>query len=325
MKIGLITPAARHSRSGNRATANRWQRLLSQLGHRVVVRTDYAGENVDLLLAVHAWRSAPAIRRFAAQHPDRPLVVLLAGTDIYRFQHEDPEPTLESMRAAHALIGLHEQAAADIPAEFRDKLGVVLQSAEPMERRPPLKTQFEVCVIGHLRDEKDSLRAACAVRDLPEDSRIAVTQLGKAHNEDWAERARAETKSNPRYRWWGERARATVRKIMARAQVMVMSSGMEGGANAVSEACAAGLPVIASRIPGNVGLLGKDYPGYFPVENTEALREMLLRAESDPGWLERLRRHCAERARLFTPERERRALAAIIDQAESCAGRTRSG
>ncbi|MDZ7789224.1 MAG: selenoneine biosynthesis selenosugar synthase SenB [Xanthomonadales bacterium] len=322
MKIGLITPAARPSRSGNRATAERWQRLLRELGHDVSVAIDYRGEDVDLLLAVHAWRSCPSIRRFAEVHPDRPLVVLLAGTDIYRFQHEAPGPTFESMRAAHALIGLHENAAADIPAEFHDKLGVVLQSAEPLERRAPLKTKFEVCVIGHLRDEKDSLRTAYAVRDIPEDSRIAVTQLGRAHNDDWAERARAEAESNPRYRWWGERARSTVRRIMARSRVMVMSSRMEGGANAVAEACAAGLPVIASRIPGNIGLLGEDYPGYFPVEDTEALRQMLLRAESDPGWLEELRRHCKQRARLFTPEREREALAAIIDRAVS---RARTG
>lgn len=321
MKIGLVTPAARRSRSGNRATADRWQRLLREFGHEVSVATDYDGGDVDLLLAVHAWRSAGSIRRFAQTHPDRALVVLLAGTDIYRFQHEDPETTLASMRAAHALIGLHEQAAADIPAEFRDKLSVVLQSAEPVERRPPLKTRFEVCVIGHLRDEKDSLRTAHAVRDLPADSRIAVTQLGKAHSEDWAERARVETRINPRYRWWGERPRATVRKVMARAKVMVMSSRMEGGANAVAEACAAGLPVIASRVPGNVGLLGDDYPGYFPVEDTESLREMLLRAESDGQWLERLRCHCSGRARLFTPERERAALAGALDQAVRRAGR----
>lgn len=321
MKIALITPAARRSRSGNRATAERWRRLLGELGHRVSVATEYRGEDVDLLLAVHAWRSAPSIRRFASAHPDRPLVVLLAGTDIYRFQHEDPEPVLASMRAAHALIGLHEAVGGDIPAEFRNRLGVVLQSAEPIARKPPLKSRFEVCVIGHLRDEKDSLRAGYAVRDLSEDSRIAVTQLGKAHTEDWAQRARAENESNPRYRWWGERSRATVRKIMARAQAMVMPSRMEGGANAVSEACAAGLPVIATRIPGNVGLLGTDYPGYFPVEDGVALRGLLLRAESDPDWLERLRRHCTERARLFTPERERAALSAVLDAAVARAGR----
>jgi len=327
MKIGLITPAGRGSRSGNRATADRWRRLLQQLGHRVTLATEYREQAYDVLIAIHAWRSASSVRRFAQRYPNRPLIVLLAGTDIYRFQHEDPQPTLASLRAAHALIGLHQCVAADIPDEFRDKLGVVLQSARPLAgRRPALKTCFEVCVIGHLRAEKDSLRAAYAVRDLPPDSRIIVNQLGRAHSAHWAKRADAETATNARYRWWGERAPTTVRRVLARARVMVISSRMEGGANVVSEACVAGLAVIASRIPGNLGLLGKDYPGYFPVADTQALCQLLRKAETDPDWLEVLRGHCQRRARLFTPQLERQALADILARAKArAAGSSASG
>lgn len=316
MNICLITPAARGSRSGNRATAERWRKRLTELGHRVRVRGDYTGEDCDLLLAIHAWRSADAIRAFSQRYPDRPLIVLLAGTDIYRFQQDDPVTVHESLHRAHALIGLHEKVADDIPAEFGHKLGIVLQSATaPHRRLPPLKSRFEVCVIGHLRAEKDSLRAALAVRDLPSDSRLHVTQLGQAHSSDWAEAAETEMARNPRYRWWGERPRATVRRIMARSRLMVMSSRMEGGANAVSEACVAGLPVIASDIPGNVGLLGGDYPGYYPVEDTAALRAALLRAENDPAWLADLAHHCKERACLFTADHERNSLATVIRRA----------
>ncbi|MDZ7825285.1 MAG: selenoneine biosynthesis selenosugar synthase SenB [Gammaproteobacteria bacterium] len=313
MKICLVTPAERHSRSGNRATAERWRKRLTELGHRVQVRGDYAGEDCDLLLAIHAWRSADAIRAFSERYPDRPLVVLLSGTDIYHFQRTEAATFHDSLSRAHALIGLHERVADDIPDEYRHKLGIVLQSATaPPRRLPPLESRFEACVIGHLREEKDSLRAAYAVRDLPTDSRLAVTQLGRARNADWAEAAEAEMARNPRYRWWGERPPATVRRIMARSRLMVMSSRMEGGANAVSEACVAGLPVIASAIPGNIGLLGEDYPGYYPVEDTRALRNCLLRAENDPDWLAGLARHCRQRARLFTPDRERASLDAVI-------------
>ena len=59
--------------------------------------------------------------------------------------------------------------------------------------------KFEVLVIGHLRDEKDPLRAAEASRSLPESSRIRVVHLGRAHDEAWADRARAEMDRNPRY------------------------------------------------------------------------------------------------------------------------------
>jgi glycosyltransferase involved in cell wall biosynthesis len=94
---------------------------------------------------------------------------------------------------------------------------------------------------------------------------------------------------------------------MARAQLMVLSSIMEGGANVVSEALVAGVPIIASRIDGTVGLLGRDYPGYFPVGDTQALSALLHRAETDSDFLAELNRHCAARASLFTPAREQQA------------------
>ncbi len=54
MKIVLITPPGPTSRTGNKVAANRWARLLRQLGHRVRVAFDYDGRPADLLVAVHA-------------------------------------------------------------------------------------------------------------------------------------------------------------------------------------------------------------------------------------------------------------------------------
>jgi len=78
----------------------------------------------------------------------------------------------------------------------------------------------------------------------------------------------------------------------------------EGGANVVSEAVVAGVPVLASRMDGNVGLLGGDYPGYFPVGNTAALARLLGRLEREPRFVKRLRQALARRAALFRPSRE---------------------
>lgn len=313
MKIRLITPAGRQSRAGNRATANRWARFLRQLGHRVEISVDYAGEPADIMLALHAWRSADAIKLFRDRYPERPLIVALTGTDIYKFQFSDPAPTLGSMALADALITLHDRVGDDIPAAYRDKIQVVYQSAPPLSGRlPPAKSQFQVCVVGHLREEKDSLRAAYAVRDLPPSSRLRVIQVGKAHSSDWADAAAAEMDLNPRYTWSGEVTPGRVRRLMSQARLMVISSIMEGGANVVSEACVAGLPIIASDIPGNRGLLGDDYPGYYPARDSAALRRLLLRAEADPEFLEILRRHCIARAQLFTPDSEKSALKAVI-------------
>lgn len=318
MEIVLITPAGAGSRAGNRATATRWARFLRALGHRVAVAVDYDGRPADLMIALHAWRSAAAIRRFAAARPEVPLVVVLTGTDIYRFQHTHPDTTRDSMASADVLVGLHDRIADDIPAAFRPKLCTVLQSAAPLARHAPGKRHFDVCVVGHLRDEKDSLRAALAVRDVPAASRLRVLQAGRAHDDDWAAAARAEMASNPRYHWRGELPHSEVRRLMSRARLMVMSSRMEGGANAVAEACMAGLPIVASDIPGNRGMLGDDYPGYYPVADTAALREALLRAERDASFIDALGEACRARAARFRPECERAALADVI--ARACLG-----
>ena len=286
MKISLVTPAGRQSRSGNRTTAVRWARILRNLGHRVEVSLDDDGRGADMMVAVHAWRSAASIEVFAATHPDRPLVVLLAGTDIYGFQHSHPETTLASLDHATAIVCLHDLVHRAIPRRFGKKLRVIYQSSLPLPKpREPATRHFEVCVVGHLRSEKDSLRTAYAARLMPENSRLKVVHLGQAHTKDWARNARAEMKRNPRYDWRDEVPGWQVRRQFGRSQAMVISSVMEGGANVVSEAITAGLPVLASDIDGNIGLLGKDYGGYYKVEDEKALAALLHRAETDPAFL----------------------------------------
>ena len=308
MKISLVTPAGKQSRAGNRRTAVRWARILDGLGHRVTISEEADGGGADMMVAVHAWRSARSIRAFAERHPERPLVVLLAGTDIYRFQHSHPAETIASMERATLLVGLHDLVHRAIPDRFAGKLRIIHQSALPLPGpRTPSRRHFEVCVIGHLREEKDPLRAAYAARLAPTESRLRVIQLGKAHDENWARAAEAEIADNPRYVWRGEVKGGQVRRHLAHSHAMVISSVMEGGANVVSEAVAAGLPVIASRIDGNLGLLGEDYAGYYPVEDTEALARLLQRAEEDPAFLKLLTAQVRQRQPLFRPARERAA------------------
>lgn len=303
-----MTPAGKQSRAGNRTTAVRWARILRELGHRVSISESSDGAGADMMVAVHAWRSAGSIRAFSERFPDRPLIVLLAGTDVYRFQHSHPEETRDSMARATALVCLHDLVHRAIPARFAEKLHVIHQSARPLAGpRTPSQRHFDICVVGHLREEKDPLRAAYAARLLPPESRLRVIQLGKAHDADWARRAKAETEGNPRFIWKGEVTGGEVRRQFARSHAMVISSVMEGGANVVSEAVVAGLPVIASRIDGNLGLLGADYAGYFPAKDTEALAALLRRAETDSGFLARLSAQCRDRRPLFAPDRERDA------------------
>ena len=317
MEISLITPAAKRSKSGNRTTANRWQRILAGLGCRVRVTETYDGAPADMMVALHAWRSAESITQYREKYPDRPLIVALTGTDIYRFQESHPDVTRRSMEMADWLVCLHDRVVRDIPAAFGAKLTVAPQSAKPLSRpRRPAERHFDICVIGHLREEKDSLRTAYAVRDLPPDSRLRVIHLGKAHDDKWAHDAKAEMCRNRRYHWRGEMPGWTVRREFAKTHLMVISSIMEGGANVVSEALVAGVPVIASDISGNIGLLGEDYPGYYPVKDTDGLRALLIRAENDTTFLTDLDRRCRALAPRFTPENESAAWKSVLDRFE---------
>jgi putative glycosyltransferase (TIGR04348 family) len=314
MRIRLITPAPPQSRAGNRTTAMRWAAIMRSLGHRVEVSVDYAGEPAHLMVALHAWRSAAAIARFAAERPGSPLVVALTGTDAYRFLASDAEVTLGSLALADRLVGLHAAIADAVPPPYRDKVRVIYQSARLLAQRQPVRRSFRVLVVGHLREEKDPLRPALAARALPASSRLRIEHFGKAHDPTWADAARAEMALNPRYRWHGEVTHARIRRAYASAHLLVLPSRMEGGANVVSEAVAAGLPVLASRIPGSLGLLGEDYPGYFPVANAGALAALMWRAESDPSFYQTLEMACDARRSLFTPEREREGWVQLLGE-----------
>ncbi|MBO32444.1 MAG: TIGR04348 family glycosyltransferase [Rhodospirillaceae bacterium] len=307
MKISLITPAKKQSRNGNRTTAVRWARILRALGHEVKIDVDYGGEQANMMIALHAWRSAESIVKFKNLCPTRPLILALTGTDINEFIHSHPKPTLHSMNAADELVCLHDGVAEIVAKKYRNKLHVIYQSATPLPGpRKPAIQNFDICVLGHLRDVKDPLRTALAVRNLPAESRIRVIHLGKAHNKIWANRAVTEMNRNPRYIWKGERPGWQVRRELAKTRLMVISSLAEGGANVVSEALVTGVPVIASNIHGNLGMLGPDYPGYYPVGDEDALRDLLRRAEQNPEFLADLTRRCKARAKLFKPAEERR-------------------
>jgi putative glycosyltransferase (TIGR04348 family) len=308
----IITPARARSRSGNRNTATRWASFLRELGHRVTIQVAWDGTPTDVMIALHARRSHDSIVRFRRACPERPLVVALTGTDLYRDIRSDANAR-KSMRLADRMVVLQAEGLKELAARLRRKTRVIYQSTRKSLRRAPLASCFEVVVSGHLREEKDPFRAAAAVRYLPPSSRIRVTHIGAAMSAAMAAEARRWMRHEPRYRWLGERPHGEALRILARSRLMVISSRMEGGANVVTEALAAGVPVIASRIPGNLGMLGRDYAGYYRLEDERALARLLARAESDPAFHRRLAHQCAARRPLVTRTREKQGLKKLLD------------
>ena len=288
--------------------------MLRTDGHRVHVDVDYHGEQADLMIAIHAWRSADAILRYRERFPGGPLALCLGGTDVNTFLKSDPVPTLRSMEMADTLICLHDLIGDALPAQLRTKLHVIRQSALPLPGpRRPSKRTFDICVIGHLRDEKDPFRTALAARHLPSNSKLRIIHLGKAHTAEFAKQAATEMAANSRYIWRGEVPGWRVRRELARTHLMVISSNQEGGANVVSEAIVAGVPVIASDIAGNIGLLGTDYPGYYPLGDEAALARLLARCETEPTFLRTLEQWGRKLAPSFRPAHEQAALIRVVN------------
>lgn len=312
MKIALVTPAGRGSRTGNRHTALRWAAMLRAAGHRVSVATAWdPSEETDMLIALHARRSHASIRAFAAAHPGRPLLVALTGTDVYRDIRTSAEART-SLRMAHRFIALQRLAARELPADLRRRVSVVVQSCASRLRQRPVRRRFRVAVVGHLRAEKDPLRALAALKRLPEERDIELLQLGAALEPRWADAARAAMRAEPRYRWLGSVPHGHALRRLASSHVLVVSSIMEGGANVVSEAIRLGVPVLASRIPGNVGLLGESYPGYFPPGDDAVLAALIRRAKSDRRFYRRLRARVRSLRPMVAPAAEARSLLAAV-------------
>jgi putative glycosyltransferase (TIGR04348 family) len=316
LRIEMLCPAPPGSRNGNRITALRWSRFLRSLGHRVKIRSDLdardIGTRADVLVLLHAVKCANAAQQYRANHPSKPLIVALTGTDLYRDLERQPRAHC-SLEFADRIILLQRAGLANLAPHIRRKSHVIHQSSVPSAAdQYSFERHFHVCVVGHMRAVKDPMRCALAIRRLPSSSRIKLTQIGRAMSDRYAGLALREQQKNSRYRWLGETTHARSRKRIAQSHLLVLTSRMEGGANVISEACAAGIPILASRIEGSVGLLGGRHPGMFEVGDTVELRSLLLKAENDDVFYENLRRASLRAAPQFEPRLERAAWRALL-------------
>jgi len=306
-RIAIVTPAGAGTRNGNRHTALRWAAFLRRAGHRVSVSVTWDGRPCDLLLALHARRSHDSIARYRRDHPGGALCVVLTGTDLYRDLPASREAR-RSLEFANRLIVLQDEALRRLSPRLRRKARVVYQSAAPSLRRKPPTRVFRVAIIGHLREEKDPFRAAAALERLPRELPVELVHLGAALAPGMEREARRRMRQEPRYRWLGGVPHARALGWLARSHALVVSSRMEGGANVVAEAARIGTPVLASRVAGNIGMLGRGYPGYFALGDERALARLMARAHQDRAFYRALRRALAARRALFSPSAERSAL-----------------
>lgn len=310
-RIAIVTPAGAGARNGNRHTALRWAAMLRASGHRVCVAVDWDGRACDLMIALHAKRSHESIAHYRRVRPGGALCVVLSGTDLYRDLPASREAR-RSLELADRIIVLQDEALRRLAPRLRRKARVVYQSARARARRAAPARVFRIAVIGHLRDEKDPFRAAAALAHLPDDAPFEVLHLGAALSSAMEREARRRMRREPRYRWLGGVPHPRALAWLARSHLLVVSSRMEGGANVIAEAARVGVPVLASRVEGNVGMLGRGHPGYFPLGDERALARLMLRAQQDRAFYLALGRSTASRRSRFAPSAERSALSGAL-------------
>ncbi|MGV3741511.1 MAG: selenoneine biosynthesis selenosugar synthase SenB [Burkholderiaceae bacterium] len=312
--IVIISPASAKANNGNWRTAQRWKRFLHG-AYRVSIVTDGKVPEADAMIALHARRSAEAIAAYARSFPNRPLIVVLTGTDLYRDIHADSDAQ-RSLKLASALVVLQEAGLDELPSEPRAKASVIYQSASVLKAvdHTAKRKHCAVSMVGHLREEKDPLTFLHAV-ELAEHPGLRFVHIGAAADPFLEQEARALQMRNPRYRWLGNLMHGRTRQLLKRSCLTVIASKMEGGANVIAEAVTSGVPVLASDISGNRGMLGNDYCGYFPLGDSRALAMLIDRAARDTEFHGLLQKQCAARAPLFSADRERTALLQLMDNA----------
>jgi putative glycosyltransferase (TIGR04348 family) len=312
--IVIISPYLANANNGNWQTAWRWSRFLSK-SYKVTLAVQWDGKACDAMIALHARRSAASIAAFSAAFPARPLIVVLTGTDLYKdiFSDEDAQ---RSLQFATQLLILQPAGLQALNKNLHHKTKVIYQSAPALKPfKQDLEKQhryFDVTMIGHLRDEKDPGTFMGAVK-LLKSARVRMFHIGGALDPALAAQAEDTQQQCPRYHWLGNVAHAATRQRLKRSQLMVITSKMEGGANVIIEAVTSGVPVLASDISGNRGMLGENYAGYFPLGDSIKLACLIDRAASDTKFYSRLQAQCAARATLFSPERERAVLLELVD------------
>lgn len=311
--IVIISPALSDANNGNWQTAKRWAQMLGTQ-HRTRIATQWhadADASDEIMIALHARRSSNSIAAWRALRGSRGLIVALTGTDLYRDIQVDTQAKASLDAAAH-LIVLQELGVRSLPEKYHDKTSVVFQSTTTRKTWVKTDKHLNAVMVGHLRDEKMPQTLFEAARLLINDTSIRITHIGAGLDENLAQDAINTEALCAGYKWAKGLKHAQTRQRIQRAHVLVHTSKMEGGAHVIMEAVCSGTPVLASRMDGNVGMLGGGYDGYFPVGDAAALAALLRRCKNDKAFLDHLSSQCALRAPLFSPLSEQTALLRIV-------------
>lgn len=302
MKVCVSSPYPLTELKGNSVTTSRIVNLLRESGIEARGSYRFDGGAADVLISLHAVKGVEGVRDFREKMPKGRVVVLLTGTDLYQSLPEGSEAGIQNLVEADRIVVVQEAAIVRLPEEVREKVVVIPASLDPISiKANPVVPPFAISVVGHPRPVKRPFLTIETVAGHPEWKDVEVWQIGEALDEESRKIAENWARKEPRYRWFGGLPRQEAMALCAKSALTVNSSILEGGANAVLEAMIMGVPVLCSRIEGNEGMLGKDYPGYFEDSNFgEILQEIIDEKVNLAEWV----RLARKRLPLFARENE---------------------
>ena len=302
MKVCVASPYPLSELKGNSVTTDRIVAMLNEGG--VEARGSYGndGEPADILITLHAIKGAPAVFDFKKKTPNGRVIILLTGTDIYQGLAEGSQIGGDALQVADRIVVPQEAALRKLPEKVRGKTVVIRPSLDPIAvKATSSQSPFVISVVGHLRPVKRPFLTIETLAQHPEWSDLEVWQIGQALDAEMRKTAEFWMEEDKRYRWCGGLPREESLALCAKSSLTINSSILEGGANAVLEAMTMGVPVLASRIEGNVGLMGDDYPGYFEEGGMAKALEAIMHQLVD---LDELSLLLADRLPLFSRVRE---------------------
>ncbi|MGB7301961.1 MAG: selenoneine biosynthesis selenosugar synthase SenB [Burkholderiaceae bacterium] len=308
-RVVIVTPARPQANNGNWQTTARWAQFLSG-NYDVSVQSEWDGSAADLLIGLHARRSSASIADFA--NTGKPLVVVLTGTDLYRDIRTD-DSARASLARATKLVVLQTEGLKELTDEQQLKAVVIEQSAPRLAPRKPRQRSFDLVMVGHMRTEKDPLTALRAIEMCPNPT-LRLRHIGRTDDPQVGPAALDLARDDARIELLGPMSHDQTREIIRQGRILLLPSLMEGGANVLIEAVTSSIPVLATRIPGSIGMLGTDYVGYFAPGDFAALARLIGRCQSDSSFIEHLKAQCEARAHLFDPQRESDRVNALVKE-----------
>jgi len=304
MRLKICSGYPLSSPKGNSVTAKRIERLMRDRGVEAEAIHTERVECADSIIALHAIKTSSVVLKFAEENPDGKIHVVLTGTDIHQGIHEQKDLAEKVFRVADTLVVSHPECIHEVPSSWRAKVKVIYPSVEiPDGLTKKVFRQPTFTCLAHLRQVKNSHQLARALELIPNKELKAIL-LGNALENSESKIAQNHARRDQRFSWVEGVGREEALSYMKGSTATLNTSLLEGGANTVVEAIALGVPVLASRIDGNVGLLGADYKGLYDVRDDKQLANLIQKCLECTEFTRGLKAQLKERSSLFSTESE---------------------